>query len=264
MAFGDGVWHLPTALVALWGAFMIHIGTNLTNDYYDLKKGADKIGEIDPMRVIPVGHIKPKTMKIACWIAFLMVIPPCIYLINRAGWPIILIGIFSVLAGFFYTAGKNSLGYMGCGDLLVLIFFGPVALAGTYYAQSLEMNLSVVLAGLAPGLFSMCVLTINNIRDFDIDRQVNKRTLVVRLGKAFGRYEYVATLFCISLLPTLIYILIRDHIYILLCGVIIFPAIPIIKTVFIQNDELNLNLAIGSTIKLLLIYTLTFSICWII
>ena len=194
MAFGDGIGHIPSAIVALLGAWLLHILVNLVNDYGDLQKGTDKTGEYDPMRNILVGEISLQELRRAIDIVLFLLIIPCFYLIARAGWPIFIIAIFSILTAIFYTAGKRPLGYLGLGDLLVAIFFGPAAVAGTYYAQSLEMNAAVVLAGFAPGLFAIGVLTINNIRDFEKDKAVDKKTLVVRLGKNFGKAEYIAVI----------------------------------------------------------------------
>jgi 1,4-dihydroxy-2-naphthoate octaprenyltransferase len=263
MAAGDGVVHLPSALTALFGAAMIHIGTNLTNDYWDLKKGSNSIGEIDPMRGIPVGFLKLESIKTACIISFLLVLPPALYLFSRAGWPVAMIAVISVLSGIFYTAGRRPLAYVGLGDIFVLFFFGPVALAGTYYVQSLEINPAILLAGLAPGLFGVGILTINNIRDFEKDSRIDKRTLVVRFGKIFGFLEYLVAIISAFLLPVVIYFVTKDHIYTLLATLTLPFAIPTLTTVLTNSDEDALNAAIGSTIKLLIIYSLLFSAGWI-
>ena len=152
MAFGDGIHHFPTAFVCLFAALAIQIGTNIANDYYDFKKGADTSERIGPMRVTQAGLIKPSTVKLAFISSFAIAALASIWLIYRGGWPIATIVILSIISGIFYTAGPRPLGYMGLGDLFVLIFFGPVAVGGTYYAQSLEINAAVILAGLAPGL----------------------------------------------------------------------------------------------------------------
>ena len=264
LALADGIAHIPTALIALFGGLMIHIGTNLTNDYYDLLRGADKIGDFDPMRGNLVGAVPLKAIGWGSVIAFLLLIPPGLYLIARAGWPIVVIAILSVTAGIFYTAGHHPLAYLGgFGDLFVLVFFGPVALAGTYYVQSLELNTAVCLAGLGPGLFAVCVLTINNIRDEQSDRQQDKQTLVVRFGRQFGYTEFLSALFTAALIPVLIFSLICDHAGILFASLIVFPAIPLIKKILTTNDSAGYNQGIGMTIQLLLIYGIVFSLGWI-
>ena len=265
MAFGDGIAHWPTALVALLGGLMIHIGTNLTNDYYDLKRGADRIGDFDPMRGNLVGAVPLKAIGWGAVAAFGLLIPVTFYLIARAGWPVIMIAVISVLAGVFYTAGQRPLAYVGgFGDLFVLIFFGPVALAGTYYVQSLEINAAVVLAGLIPGLFAVCVLTINNIRDQETDGLSGKKTLVVRFGKRFGYFEFLGAFLSWAFVPALIFALIRDHVHILWASTVAYLGIPLVHKLLTAQQKPAYNQAIGQTIQLLLVYAVIFSIAWII
>lgn len=264
IAFGDGISHWPTALVCLIGAWLLHILVNLANDYGDFEKGVDQAGEHDPMRGILVGEIPQSQLRTAINIVLLLLILPCIYLIIRGGLPIILISIFAILSAIFYTIGKKPLGYRGLGDLLVLVFFGPVAVSGTYYAQSLEMNLAVFLAGFAPGFFAVGVLTINNIRDYRKDKQVGKNTLVVLLGKGFGKAEYLGAILISSLIPVLIYGIIDDHKKILFSCLICFLAIPIIKMVFEERDRSSMDMAIGMNVMLCFVYCVIFSMGWIL
>jgi len=264
LAMADGIAHLPTALIALFGGIMIHAGANLTNDYYDMLRGTDQIGDLDPMRGHAVGTVSTRAIGWGAVVAFLLLIPAAVYLIDRAGWPILTIAVLSVLAGIFYTAGNMPLAYLGgYGDLFVLIFFGPVALAGTYFVQSLEINAAVCLAGLGPGLFAVCVLTVNNIRDYENDKRQDKNTLVVRFGRRFGVYEFLSAMIAVACVPVLIFVLIQDHIGILFAGLILFPAIPLIHTVLTCNDQQRFNQAIGNIIQLLLVYGLVFSVGWL-
>jgi len=264
MAYGDGVHHFPSALLCLLAALSIQIGTNLANDYYDFKKGADTKERIGPTRATQAGLIKPSAMRWAFIIAFTISALICAYLIRRGGAPIAIIGVLSILSGIFYTAGPKPLGYIGLGDLFVLIFFGPVAVAGTYYVQSFEMNFAIILAGFAPGLISVAILTVNNYRDIESDRKVGKRTLAVRFGKTFAQLEYLITILAAALLPVLIYSLIQDHFPILICTIIVLLAAPTIQTVFTKTDGPSLNHALAATGKLLLIYSILFSIGWIL
>ena len=114
------------------------------------------------------------------------------------------IGILSILLGILYTGGPYPLGYNGLADIFVLIFFGPVAVGGTYYVQALEINKVVLLAGLAPGLISMAILTVNNLRDIHTDAKAGKRTLAVRFGAGFARVEYLLSIVAASLVPVLL------------------------------------------------------------
>ena len=264
MAFGDGVHHLPTAILCLLAALAIQVGTNIANDYYDFKRGADTTERIGPTRVTQAGLITPSTMRWAFIISFSVSAFLSLWLVYRGGWPIAVIGILAILSGIFYTAGPRPLGYIGLGDLFVLIFFGPVAVAGTYYVQSYEMNMAVILAGIAPGLISVAILTVNNLRDINSDRVAGKRTLAVRFGRSFAISEYLFSIMLASLIPVLIYGLIQDHIAILTCVIVIPLAVPIMKIVVIASDGHLLNRALELTGKLLLIYSVIFSIGWII
>ena len=263
MAIGDGIEHLPTAIVALLTALAIQIGTNLTNDYFDFKNGADTSERIGPTRVMQAGLVSSGAMKIAIALSLLLTLVGCFYLVQRGGWIIAMIGILAVISGFLYTAGPRPLGYAGLGDIFVFIFFGPVAVAGTYYVQSLEINMAVILAGVAPGLISVGILTINNLRDMDTDAKSEKRTLAVRFGRSFACSEFLYCLLGASLMPVVICSLIQDHGDILMAAVIAILAVPIFKTVLTKLDGPSLNRALGLTSRLLLIYSVLFSIGWI-
>jgi len=262
MAFGDGIHHFPTAVICLLAALAIQIGTNIANDYYDYKKGTDTAERIGPTRVTQAGLIQPTTMRNAFIISFVIAALLSIYLIQRGGWPIVIIGVCAILSGIFYTAGPRPLGYIGLGDFFVLIFFGPVAVAGTYYVQSYEMNMAVILAGFAPGLISVAILSINNLRDIDNDRKAGKNTLAVRFGRSFAINEYLGSIITASLIPVLIYGLIEDHLNILFCTTLMFIAIPVIKTVTTKSDGPSLNRALAQTGRLLMIYSIIFAIGW--
>lgn len=264
MAIGDGVHHFPTALAALLGALLIQIGTNLANDYFDFKKGADTADRAGPVRVTQAGLVTPQRMMTWIAIIFVLAIWVCFWLIQRAGWPIAAIGGVSILCGILYTAGPWPLGYLGLGEILVIIFFGMVAVAGTYYAQSLEMNLAIILAGLGPGFFSAAILVINNIRDIETDRQCNKKTLAVRFGRSFALSEYLFFILAGSLIPVLVYGLMEDHIFILAATLVSLLAIPVIKVVLTTSAGPPLNHALSDTGKLLLIYSIIFSLGWLL
>ena len=264
MAYGDGVHHWPTALVALIGSLAIQVGTNLSNDYFDYKKGADTAARIGPTRITQSGMAAPGTVITAAGLAFGVAVLASMWLIARAGWPVAVIAVASLAAGFFYTAGPRPLGYLGLGELFVLIFFGPVAVGGTYYVQSLEINLAVVLSGVAAGLFSAAILAVNNLRDIPTDRAAGKRTLAVRFGQTFARREYYLLIMLGSLTPVVIYALIHDHLRILWSSGVALLALPCIETVFQSEDGPSLNRVLAQTGCLLLIYSLIFAIGWIL
>ncbi len=264
MAYGNGVHDLAMALVALFAALTIQIGTNLANDYFDYLKGADTPERVGPTRVTQAGLIAPRAVRNAMILVFALSALACLVLVLHAGWPILVIGVLSILSGIFYTAGPRPLGYMGLGEIFVLIFFGPVAVGGTYYVQALEIHWAVVAAGFAPGFLSMAVLAVNNLRDIDTDRHAQKNTMAVRFGRSFALNEYLFSIIAAGLTPVLVYVLTNKHPWSLLSTAFLLGAVPVIKTVLTKQDGPSLNAALASTGKLLVIYSVLFSIGWVI
>jgi 1,4-dihydroxy-2-naphthoate octaprenyltransferase len=262
MAFADGALHIPSALVALVCALLIQIGTNYGNDYFDFIKGADTAERIGPRRATQAGLVKPQTMLRATVLVFALAAVGGLYLIWRGGWPILLIGILSIVSGIMYTAGRRAIGYLGLGDLFVLIFFGPVAVGGTYYVQALSITSEVIIAGLAPGLLSVAILIVNNLRDIQGDRKVGKKTLAVRLGKRFAQWQYVVSVVTAALIPVVLYLFFDGRASVLIATPILLAAIPAFQAVF-QRTGAALNPLLGSTNMLLLLYSALFSIGWI-
>jgi 1,4-dihydroxy-2-naphthoate polyprenyltransferase len=203
LALGQGMAVLWPALAALGGAVLIQIGTNLTNDYYDFRKGADTHERLGPTRVTQSGLIAPQTVLAAGAACFTLAIVIGIFLVARGGWPFVVIGLASVLAGWAYTGGPYPLGYHGLGDLFVMVFFGLVAVPGTFYAQALQLVPAVWPAAVAVGATGTMILVVNNLRDLGTDARAGKRTLVVRFGGGFGRAEYVALLLLALAMPLL-------------------------------------------------------------
>ena len=263
MAYGDGHVHWPAALIALFGSVMIQIGTNLANDYFDFHKGADTAERTGPTRVTQSGLIAPRTILLAFIFVFSLAFFSGMYLVWRGGWPILILGLLSILFGILYTGGPFPLSYLGLGDLFVVIFFGPVAVGGTYYVQTLQMNWTVLLAGLSPGLISTSILVANNLRDISTDLKAGKRTLAVRFGARFSQIQYSFQLISAALIPSGIFMITHQHPYSIAAAVIILFSIPTLHTIFFKNDGMALNRALADTGKLLLLYSLIFSIGWI-
>ena len=203
LALGQGMASLWPALAALAGAVLIQIGTNLTNDYYDFRKGADTHERVGPTRVTQSGLIAPQTVLVAGAACFALAVVVGVYLVARGGWPFVVIGLASVLAGWAYTGGPYPLGYNGLGDLFVMVFFGLVAVPGTFYAQALRLVPAVWPAAVAIGATGTMILVVNNLRDADTDARAGKHTLVVRFGRRFGRAEYVTLLGVALAMPVL-------------------------------------------------------------
>ena len=263
MAFGDGGFHAPAALVALACSVLIQVATNFANDLFDYQKGADTEARQGPMRVTQAGLVTPGMMRRGILVVLTLTLLGGLYLIWRGGWPAALIGVLSVTAGLLYTGGPRPLGYLGLGDLFVLVFFGPVAVAGTYYVQALTVNATVIIAGLAPGLLSVAILAVNNLRDADEDRRTGKRTLAVRFGPGFTRAEYIIAVVVACILPLVLYLVSGAHPYSVAAVAVIVVALPAIRRLFTTEGPL-LNPVLADTARLLLLYSAVFSIGWIL
>ncbi|MDD6211175.1 MAG: 1,4-dihydroxy-2-naphthoate octaprenyltransferase [Bacteroidales bacterium] len=193
--------HWTIAFVTFLAAVSIQISANFINDYYDYKKGTDSVGRLGPRRAISAGDVSPLAMKWAIGIALGTAALCGLFLVFTGGWPIFIIGIFSLLFAWLYTATRFSLSYLGIADVFVLIFFGPVATVGTFYLQAGSFSMQAFWYGCVCGLISTAVLVVNNVRDYESDRAAGKRTLIVRKGKHFGEMEYLLVfLLCIPCL----------------------------------------------------------------
>lgn len=264
MAAGDGLFYWPAAAIALAGALLIQIGTNFANDYFDFIQGADTGERLGPLRVTQAGLVEPRIIKRAFILVFALAFLIGLYLVYRGGWPILAVGLLSILFGILYTGGPYSLGYNGLGDIFVLIFFGPVAVGGTYYVQALSLNWPVMVAGLGPGLISMALLAVNNLRDIDTDRQAGKRTLAVRYGAKFARMEYLICILLPAIIPGLLAFQIGGHRFAFLTLLALPAALPGMKLVLGKSHGKILNKALENTGKVLFVYGLLFTIAWLL
>jgi 1,4-dihydroxy-2-naphthoate octaprenyltransferase len=201
LAFSQSKGNLPAALAALFGAICIQIATNLANDYWDAKKGADTADRLGPVRVTASGLLQPRTVFLGMVFFFLLATVAGVFLTLRAGWPVVAIGVASILFGILYTAGPFSLAYLGLGEVFTFLFFGLVATAGTYFVQTLSYSPDAVLLGVMPGCYSVVLIALNNLRDRATDERVNKKTLAVRFGEKFARIEILFFLFVPSIIP---------------------------------------------------------------
>jgi 1,4-dihydroxy-2-naphthoate polyprenyltransferase len=186
--------HLPRWLAfvaALVGSIFIQIGTNLANDYSDAKRGADTADRLGPVRVTSSGLITPARVLRATWIAFAVAITAGIYLAAVAGIVILLIGAASIVAGVLYTGGPRPYGYAGLGEVFVFLFFGLVAVNGSYYVQVEQLDTLPLGLSIAVGFLATAILVVNNVRDLETDRRAGKMTLAVRMGRtnAIGLYR---------------------------------------------------------------------------
>lgn len=172
-------WIVACALLA---SFFIQIGTNFVNDAMDFKKGADTETRLGPQRVTQQGIFTFKQVMTMATLCFAMAVAFGIPLVIHGGWPIVMIGLVSVTMGYAYTSGPFPLAYRGLGDLFVIIFFGLVAVGGMYYLLTGDYSIEAFVLGLQIGFLSTVLIAINNLRDIQADKLVNKKTLAVRLG----------------------------------------------------------------------------------
>ncbi|HSR24259.1 MAG TPA: 1,4-dihydroxy-2-naphthoate polyprenyltransferase [Candidatus Eisenbacteria bacterium] len=179
-------------IAALIGSIFIQIGTNLSNDYSDAKRGADTVDRLGPVRVTAAGLVAPQRVLVATWLAFGIAVAAGIYLAAVAGWVIIAVGAASIAAGVLYTGGPRPYGYAGLGELFVFLFFGLVAVNGSYYVQLERLDWLPFGLSVAVGCLATAILVVNNVRDIETDRRAGKRTLAVRLGRERTRRLYLA------------------------------------------------------------------------
>ena len=264
MAFEARKFHLISFLATLAAALLIQVGTNFANDLFDFQKGADNEARKGPMRVTQALLVTPHQMKVATITVLVLAFLIGIYLAWRAGWPILIIGLLSILFAVLYTGGPFPLGYMGLGDILVLIFFGPVAVGGTYYIFAGHINTAVLLAGFALGMIATAILIVNNLRDMESDRKSGKNTLAVRFGSGFAKAEYLVMICGAMLLPIIIYFVEGRHGWAILAALYIFPAIPVIRKVFTGVDGHVLNDALAGTARLMAVFGFLFSLGWLL
>jgi 1,4-dihydroxy-2-naphthoate octaprenyltransferase len=179
--------HLPRVLafiVALIGSIFIQIGANLANDYSDARRGADTVDRLGPVRVTSAGLVTPQRVLRATWIAFAVALACGIYLTIVAGWVILVIGLASIAAGVLYTGGPRPYGYAGLGEVFVFLFFGLIAVNGSYYVQLEELDALPLGLSIAVGFLATAILVVNNVRDIETDRRAGKNTSAVRMGRA--------------------------------------------------------------------------------
>ncbi|MGE5498937.1 MAG: 1,4-dihydroxy-2-naphthoate polyprenyltransferase [Syntrophothermus sp.] len=258
LAANDETFSLVSAIIALLCSLLIQIGTNFTNDLYDFLSGADKKDRPGPARVLASGYISINEMKAGIAIVFGTAFLLGLYLVWLGGFPVLVIGILSILAGMAYTAGPYPLAYNGLGDVFVFIFFGLVATIGTYYVQAFTVTTFSLLAAVPMGALITNILVVNNYRDSDDDRAAGKRTTAVIFGKSFAKVQYIVLLLLSYSVPVISYFYYKHDMWILLPLLTIPVAFRLIKMLFTcKGRELNDMLAL--TAKLSVIYSVLFS-----
>ena len=193
MAYHDGLFNWIPSVICLSFALLIQIGTNFANDYLDGVKGTDTEARIGPLRAVASGSVQPLAMRRAALIVLALAFILGLSLIFYGGWWMLLVGASSVICAWLYTGGPYPLAYNGLGDLFVILFFGLIAVACTYFVQALQITVDAFLLGLASGLVINNILVVNNYRDLEEDILASKRTLVVMMGRRFAQLQYLGS-----------------------------------------------------------------------
>jgi 1,4-dihydroxy-2-naphthoate octaprenyltransferase len=247
-------------IAALIGSIFIQIGTNLANDYSDAKRGADTVDRLGPVRVTAAGLVAPRSVLVATWLAFAIAVGAGIYLAILAGWLIIAVGAASIAAGVLYTGGPRPYGYAGLGELFVFLFFGLVAVNGSYYVQLERLDWLPFGLSIAVGCLATAILVVNNVRDIETDRRANKRTLAVRMGRESARRFYLA-LIGAAYLALLVTLALNGGPWWALLGLVTAPlALRPASAVLTLTDGPALNGALAGTGALLGAFSLAVSV----
>jgi 1,4-dihydroxy-2-naphthoate octaprenyltransferase len=260
VAFADKnfVW-LPAA-AALIVALLLQIGVNLANDYFDYLKGIDTQDRLGPPRVTQSGLIPAKQVKAGMILTLSLSLIPGAYLLTVGGLPVLIIGLACICAALAYSGGPFPLASLGLGDLFVFIFFGLVAVCGTYYVQARHLTPLVWLMGVIEGLLITAILVVNNLRDIQSDRQTGKRTLAVIIGGRGSRIEYVLLLAGAYAIPIILWLSGRMSAWVLLPLLSLPTALSLMHLIWKNPADPILNQALVKTAKLALIYSLLLSI----
>ncbi len=243
---------------AFLGAVWIQIGANFANDLFDHEKGADTEARVGPVRATASGLLTRAQVRGGMIASFALATAAGVYLMVVGGWPIVAIGVASILAAMAYTGGPWPLGYHGLGDVFVWIFFGPIAVGGTAYVAAGTLPPLALAAGAAVGALATGVLVVNNVRDRETDRETGKRTLVARFGRAFGVREYAALLALAYAVPLAAALSGAASPWLLLPLFSLFRALTLLKHLAVLEGAV-LNRVLAGTGQLTLGYAILFA-----
>lgn len=252
-----GAFALAPALGALAVALTVQIGTNFANDVFDYEKGADTEDRLGPTRAVQAGLLSPAQMRRGMWLVFGACAAAGLYLTAVAGWPLLLIGVASILSGLAYTGGPYPLGYHGLGDVFVLVFFGFVAVCGTVYVQALGLVPLAWWAAVPVGCLSTAILVVNNLRDRHTDVVAGKRTLAVRFGRRGAERELLVLLVAAYTAPAVVLALGLASAWALAPWASLPLALGVWRQVK-QREGPALNATLGATARLLVVYGVLF------
>jgi 1,4-dihydroxy-2-naphthoate octaprenyltransferase len=257
LAGQEGTFRAGAFVAALLGAIFIQVGTNLSNDYSDARRGADTEDRLGPVRVTAGGLVPPRQVLIATYVTFGLAVLCGAYLVYVAGPALLAIGAASILAGVLYTGGPRPYGYEGLGEVFVFLFFGIVAVTGSYFVQVESLEWEAFALAVPVGLLAAAILVVNNVRDIDTDRRAGKRTLAVRLGRRKARTLYSVMLLVayVALIPVVFPL----SPWVLLPWLTLPLAARLARTVRAHVDGPTLNAALARTGMLQLLFCLLLS-----
>jgi 1,4-dihydroxy-2-naphthoate octaprenyltransferase len=241
------VFHPLRFIAALVGAIFIQVGTNLSNDYSDARRGADAEDRLGPVRVTAGGLVPPQRVLVATYVSFGVAVLAGVYLVAVAGWQLLLVGGASILAGVLYTGGPRPYGYEGLGEAFVFLFFGIVAVAGSYFVQVKHLQWEAFALAVPVGLLAAGILVVNNIRDIDTDRRAGKRTLAVRLGREQTRQMFAVIVYLAYVLAPVTWLFGPLSAWLLLPWLTLPLAAGIVRTVRNHTDGPSLNESLART-----------------
>jgi 1,4-dihydroxy-2-naphthoate polyprenyltransferase len=253
------VFHPLRFVAALLGALFIQVGTNLSNDYSDARRGADAEDRLGPVRVTAGGLVPPRQVLIATYVSFGLAVLFGIYLIAVAGWELLLVGAASILAGVAYTGGPRPYGYEGLGELFVFLFFGVVAVAGSFFVQVTALHWEAFALAVPVGLLAAGILVVNNVRDIDSDRRAGKRTLAVKLGRERTRVMYAVVVYVAYLLTPVTWLFGPTTAWVLLPWLTLPLATAAVRIVRTRTDGPSLNGALAQSGMLQLAFCMLLS-----
>ena len=257
LSYHDGIFYHFIFFMTLLAAVLIQVGANFANDVYDFEKGSDREDRLGPQRATQSGLISPTDMKKAMWKIFALAIGVGFYLAYVGGWPIVIIGLASIAAGISYTGGPYPLGYHGFGDIFVFLFFGLIAVPGTYYLQTGSVTELSLWLGTVMGMLVTAILVVNNLRDRDADIISGKKTLAVRFGKTFSKIQFIMLVMLPFVLPFHLWRQWNKMSFLLTLF-----TLPIAVHLIIQlfnNTGADLNKVLAGTARFLFIFTLLLS-----
>jgi 1,4-dihydroxy-2-naphthoate octaprenyltransferase len=241
------VFHPLRFVAALIGAVFIQVGTNLSNDYSDARRGADTEDRLGPVRITAGGLVPPRQVLLATYLSFAVAVAAGAYLIAVAGWELLLVGAASILAGVLYTGGPRPYGYEGLGEVFVFLFFGIVAVAGSYFVQVKHLEWEAFALAVPVGLVAAAILMVNNVRDIETDRRADKRTLAVRLGRRRARALFAVTVYGAYVLLLVTWVFGPLTAWVMLPWLTVPVGAEIVREVRNRVDGPSLNRALAQT-----------------